>query len=111
MIYEIRNYHYEPSLMKEYREWATKLALPYIRKQMDLVGFWINVDEAPQIGGKPLDELGSATVTWIIRWDDMAKRNDTMSKAFASGVLQEIMKEIPGQEIFLRTEAKFAESL
>ena len=58
-----------------------------------------------------LDELGSATVTWIIRWDDMAKRNDTMSKAFASGEWQEIMKENPGQENYLRTEAKFAESL
>ena len=47
MIHEIRNYHYEPKLMKEYKEWATKLALPYIRKNMDLVGFWVNVDEAP----------------------------------------------------------------
>ena len=111
MIHEIRNYHYEPKLMKEYREWATKLALPYIRKNMDLVGFWVNVDEAPQIGGKPLDELGSATVTWIIRWDDMATRNEVMSKAFATSEWQEIMKGNPGQENYLRTEAKFSEAL
>lgn len=24
MIYEIRNYHYEPSLMSEYKAWASR---------------------------------------------------------------------------------------
>ena len=56
MIHEIRNYHYEPTLMAEYRDWATKLALPYIRRHLDVVGFWVNLDEAPQITGSPLDE-------------------------------------------------------
>ncbi len=111
MTYEIRNYHYEPKLMKEYREWASKRALPYIRENMDLVGFWVNVDEAPQIGGKPLDELGSATVTWIIRWEDMDQRNAVMGKVFGSSEWREIMKDNPGQENYHRTEAKFAESL
>ena len=111
MIHEIRNYHYAPNLMKEYRQWATKLALPYIRKNMDLVGFWVRTDEPAQIGGKPLDELGSATVTWIIRWDDMAVRNEVMSKVFGSSEWREIMKENPGQENYLRTEAKFTEAL
>ena len=111
MIYEIRNYHYEPTLLKPYKEWATNLALPYIRVHLDLVGFWVNTDEDPQVGGKPLDDLGSATVTWIIRWDDMATRNDVMSKVFASAEWQKIMKQNPGQEYYHRTEAKFAEAL
>ena len=111
MIYEIRNYHYQPTLMKEYTEWATKLAVPYLRENLDVVGFWTNIDEAPLIAGKPLDELGSATVTWIIRWEDMAKRNEVMSEVLATSEWQEIMKENPGRENYLRTEAKFAEAL
>ena len=111
MIHEIRNYHYEPKLMKEYKEWAIKLALPYIRKNMDLVGFWVNIDEAPQIGGKPLDELGSATVTWIIRWDDIETRHEVMGKAFATDEWSAIMQRNPGQESYHRVEAKFAEAL
>ena len=111
MIHEIRNYHYEPTLMREYREWATKHALPYIRRHLDLEGFWVNLDEAPQINGSPLDKLGSATVTWIIRWDDMATRNETMKRVFGSDEWAEIMKTNPGQENYLRMEAKFAEAL
>ena len=111
MIYEIRNYHYEPSLMKEYRTWAVEHALPYIREHLDLEGFWINVEEPAQIGGKPLDELGSATVTWIIRWDNIASRNDVMGRVFATDEWQSIMKHNPGPENYHRTEAKFAEAL
>ena len=111
MIYEIRNYHYEPSLMTEYRHWATEYAVPYIRTHMDLVGFWINLDEPPQIGGKPLDELGSATVTWIIRWEDVATRQREFGRIFGSDEWRTIMARNPGQENYHRTEAKFAESI
>jgi hypothetical protein len=66
--------------MQEYKQWAAAWALPYIREHVDLVGFWVDTDETPQVRGKALDELGSATVTWIIRWDDMTKRNEVMGK-------------------------------
>jgi hypothetical protein len=111
MIFEIRNYHYEPSLIKEYRKWAVELALPFLRENLDVVGFWMNLDETPQVSGKPLDGLGSATVTWIIRWADMTQRNEVMARVFASSEWQEVMKQNPGQEHYHRKEAKFAEAL
>ncbi len=111
MVFEIRNYHYEPSLMKEYRAWAVERALPFLREHLDVVGFWVNLDEAPQVSGKPLDDLGSATVTWIIRWDDMTQRKEVMGSLFASVEWQEIMKQNPGPEHYHRKEAKFAEGL
>lgn len=111
MIFEIRNYHYEPSLIKEYKAWARDKALPYIRRHLDLVGFWVKIDEEPEVNGKPLDELGSATVTWIIRWASIEDRNERMGKIFVSDEWREIMKDNPGQENYHRTEAKFAEAL
>lgn len=111
MIYEIRNYHYEPSLMSEYKAWATDAALPYLRANLDLVGFWTNTPEPAQVNGKELDDLGSATVTWIIRWADMETRNDQMGKIFAAEAWSEIMKTNPGPEHYHRIEAKFAEEL
>ncbi len=111
MIFEIRNYHYEPTQMAAYRAWAVAKALPYIRANLDLVGFWVNVDEPPQVGGRALDELGSATVTWIIRWEDIATRNRVMGEVFGSSEWQEIMAANPGQENYHRTEAKFAKAL
>ena len=111
MIFEIRNYHYEPTVIGQYRRWATDKALPYIRAHLDVVGFWVNVDEPPQVGGKPLDDLGSATVTWIIRWDDIATRHRVMAEVFGSDEWREIMAANPGQENYHRTEAKFADAL
>ena len=86
---------------------ASSATGPYIRRHLDVVGFWVNLDEAPQITGPPLDELGSATVTWVIRWEDMATRNETMSRVFTSDEWSEIMKQNPGEENYLRMEAKF----
>ena len=111
MLYEIRNYHYAPARLKEYRAWAIGKALPYIRTHLDVVGFYLNVDEPPQIAGAPQDELGSATVTWIIRWQDIATRHRVMGEVFGSEAWREIMAANPGQENYLRTEAKFAEAL
>jgi hypothetical protein len=111
MIFEIRNYHFEPSLMQQYKQWAVAEALPYIRERVDVVGFWVNTDEPPEVGGKALDELGSATVTWIIRWQDMTRRNEVMGKVFRTPEWQEIMKHNPGVEHYHRIEAKFAEQL
>ena len=109
MIYEIRNYHYEPSLMTEYRAWARDDALPYLREKLDLVGFWINTDDPVQVDGAPLDELGSATVTWIIRWPDIDSRNDTMGKVFVSEDWDAIAKKNPGRQHYHRIEVKFAD--
>ena len=111
MIYEIRNYHYEPSLIADYRAWAVSKALPYIRNHLDLVGFWVNIDEPPQVSGKPQDELGSATVTWIIRWEDIATRHRVMGEVFGADEWKDIMAANPGQENYHRTEAKFAQAL
>jgi len=111
MIYEIRNYHFEPSLLDKYEDWVTKHALPYMRKHIDLVGFWMNIDAPPDVTGKRLDDLGSATVTWIIRWDDLDTRNRGMGETFGSDEWGDIMKAHPGREHYHRIEAKFAKAL
>ncbi len=111
MIYEVRNYHYEPTLMAEYKAWARDYALPYIRNEVDLVGFWVNLSEPAQVSGAPLDDLGSATVTWIIRWPDIDTRNDVMGKVFANEAWDEISKHNPGRQHYHRIEVKFAEEL
>lgn len=111
MIFEIRNYYYEPSLMTEYRAWAADAAVPYIESKVDLVGFWVNADEPIQISGQPQDALGTATVTWIIRWPDVATRHSAMADIFKTDEWAEIMKGNPGTEHYHRTEVKFADSL
>ncbi len=111
-MFEIRNYHFDPELFDQYKAWATTSALPYIRSQVDLVGFWTSLDEPAQVGGEPLDDLGSANVTWIIRWPDQPTREAEFKRVFTSPEWAEIFKDVPGgARSYRRAEAKFAEQL
>ncbi len=111
MLYEIRNYHIRPDRLAVYSNWAKTQAVPHLSKKLDLVGFWINTTEPPQITGEPMDALGSANVTWILRWRDMAQRNETLPKTFSGAEWEAIFARLPGGlENYQRMESKFAES-
>ena len=49
MLFEIRNYHVQPDLLKAYKAWGQAEAIPYLSQQLDVVGFWINTNDAPVI--------------------------------------------------------------
>jgi hypothetical protein len=70
MTYEIRNYHFRRDLIDAYKAWAKNEAIPHLASHLDVLGFWINSKDAPEVNGAPQDHLGTANVTWIIRWRD-----------------------------------------
>ncbi|HLZ83434.1 MAG TPA: hypothetical protein VKQ54_07680 [Caulobacteraceae bacterium] len=112
MIYEIRNYHFKPELLEAYKHWAKTRAVPHLSKELDVVGFWANNADAPEVNGEPHDKLGVANVTWIIRWKDLAQRNDVLPRVLASPAWEEIFSHVPGgRSSYLRIEAKFADAL
>ena len=112
MIYEIRNYHFEPSRFEEYKAWARDRALPYLKANLDLVDFWTSVDAPSEVNGKPMDELGSANITWVIRWPDQASRDAAMATIFTGDEWGEIFATVPGgMDSYIRMESKYAESL
>jgi NIPSNAP protein len=112
MIFEIRNYHFHPARFAAYKEWARGEAIPYLARELDLVGFWANADAAPELRGHPHDELGTANLTWIIRWRDLDQRNEVLPRVFATPEWEDIFSRVPGGlASYLRIEAKFAEAL
>ena len=112
MIYEVRNYHFRPDLLDAYKSWAKTKAIPFLGKKMEVVGFWTNTAEPPEIAGEPLDKLGSANITWVIRWRDLDHRNRDLHAALNSPEWAEIFSHVPGgPSSYLRTEAKFTEAL
>ena len=44
MLYEIRNYHFDPEYWDEYKKWAIEIGGPFIRSRWDLVGAWVMND-------------------------------------------------------------------
>lgn len=112
MLYEIRNYHIRPQSLEAYRHWARTLAVPHLAKVLDLVGFWVASGEASQITGAAMDDLGSANVTWILRWRDMAQRDEALARIFGGEAWAPVFAQLPGGlDNYLRMESKFAEAL
>lgn len=112
MIYEIRNYHFDPERFAEYKTWAKEKALPFLDRELDLVGFWTTGDSPSEVNGAPMDELGSANITWIIRWQDRETRDATMAGVFTGDEWDNIFADVPGgMESYHRMESKFTEAL
>ena len=111
MFYEIRNYHFDPTKIEEYKPVAAKVALPYLKSKMDIVGFWVNNDMDPIIGGShPQDENARpANITWIIRWQDRSQRDQVWEAMRSDPEWQAFFSKVPGgRESYFRTEVKFA---
>jgi hypothetical protein len=112
MIFEIRNYHFDPARFDAYQEWAEREAIPYLARELDLVGFWVSTGDEAEILGRPHDELGTANVTWIIRWRDRDQRNEVMPRLFATPEWEDIFSRVPGGlASYLRIESRFADAL
>jgi hypothetical protein len=112
MLFEIRNYHFDPDLFEGYKAWAKVEAIPYLSRRLDIVGFWFKTNDPPEIAGEVQDALGPANVTWIIRWRDLAHRNEVLPKLLSGPEWQDIRSRVPGgRASYRRTEVKFAEAV
>ncbi len=112
MIYEVRNYHFKPERFEEYKVWAKEKALPYLDRELDLIGFWASTSDETSVTGAAMDSLGSANITWIIRWPDKKSRDEQWDGIFGSPEWSAIFKDVPGGlASYLRMESKFTEAL
>ncbi|MEO2178026.1 MAG: hypothetical protein ABGY96_28585 [bacterium] len=113
MLVEIRSYHYDPDQFDAYRKWAVDHAVPYLKANLDVVGFWLDNGEPPEINGKdPMTpKHGTANVTWIIRWESMEKRNEGQKTIFAGKGWEEVFSQHPDPDGYLQLESRFAEEV
>jgi hypothetical protein len=108
MIFEIRDYHYRPDIFDAYRVWAEE-AVPVLRSKMDILGFWIDDGTPPEISGtRPIDSpIGSANVTWIIRWESRAAREAGFKAAIESDEWKAVWSRHPDPNGYLQMSARF----
>ena len=110
---EIRSYHYEPGKFEAYKVWALDEAVPYLKENLDIVGFWIDNGISPELSGSsPAPQpIGSANITWIIRWPDMEARNIGHEKIFQGADWANIWERHPDANGYLQMEARFADEI
>ena len=112
-MFEIRNYHYNPEKFDVYKEWAINDAVPFLKANLDIVGFWIDNGDEPELMGADPDanKHGSANVTWIIRWDSKEARDAGHKEVFQGVGWQAVWARHPDANGYLQMEAKFADEL
>ena len=106
-VYEFRDYHYDGDL-EAYRRWWEE-ALPIMRQRFEIVGVWTAGDEPVRVAGEtPMDlPLGSPNVTWVIRWDDMAHREEAWEAMGDDAEWQALAQRHPGFEKYLHMSVRF----
>ena len=112
MIYEVRDYHYRTDLFDAYKAWAEE-AVPVLKSQLDIVGFWIDSGMEPEVAGTdPMTPaLGQANITWIIRWESKAQREQRFPEVIASKAWQEVWAKHPDPNGYRQMLGRFMESL
>ena len=107
-IYEVRSYHIDPERLDEYREWISEDGLAYLRRELDVVGFWIDEGIEPEVRGETLDPMGPPNVTWIIRWPSKTDRDERLPQILGTPEWQEVFSRLPGGGAnYLRVESRF----
>ena len=112
-MYEIRDYHYRRDIFAEYKKWA-EAAVVVLRDKLDVVGFWIDEGHIePEIGGSdPVDSpIGTANVTWIIRWESKEARDAVMQTAFSGEAWEAVMSQHPDPNGYLQISSRFMEEM
>ena len=113
MIYEVRDYHYRPDLIDKYKVWAQE-ATVILRRHLDVVGFGVDEgDLAPEIKGTdPIDSpIGTANVTWIIRWESKAVRDTELRAALGSDDWLEMWSRHPDPTGYRQVSSRFMTEL
>lgn len=108
-IVEIRDYTIEPEWFDAYKEWADRLAAPWLRANLDVIDFWLDCGIEAEVNGSAprVSEHGQPNVCWIIRWPSKAEREAQFPRIMSSEGWRRIWAEHPNPKAYLQSNVRF----
>ena len=108
-IIEIRDYTIDPNRFDAYKVWAEDLAVPWLKANLDIIDFWMDCGLEPEVAGTTpaVSPNGQPNVTWIIRWDSRAVREEQFAATMGSPEWQKIWAKHPCADGYLHMNARF----
>ena len=112
-IVEIRDYTIESVWLDAYRQWATELAVPWLRANLELVDFWMDCGfETELSGSNPATPInGQPNVCWIIRWPSKASRDEQFASMMSQPDWQDIWSKHPNANAYLQMNVRFMRAI
>jgi len=108
-IVEVRDYTINADDFPAYCAWARDLAEPWLRENLDLVGFWLDSgDEAQVTGVDPhVSKHGQANVHWILRWESREAREARWQTWTQEPGWQAIWAQHPNPAAYIQMNVRF----
>ena len=111
VLHEIRDYTIDPAWYAAYQVWARDHAVPWLRANLDVVGFWMEQGVPAEVSGSNpvVSPNGQPNVTWILRWKDKATRDTQFAAVFGSDGWKDVWAQHPNPNSYLQMNARFLE--
>ena len=111
-IVEIRDYTIKAEWFDAYRYWAETFAAPWLRKNLDVIDFWVSADINAEVSGSNphVSENGQPNVCWIIRWPSRESREAGFASFVKNPEWQEIWAKHPNPNAYLQMNVRFMEA-
>jgi len=108
-IVEIRDYTINQNTIEAYKEWADKLAAPWLRANLNVIDFWVNCGIDAEVSGSnpQVSENGQPNVCWIIRWDSKEARDAQFGKIMGEQGWKDIWAQHPDPGAYLQMNVRF----
>ena len=108
-IVEIRDYTIEADWIEAYKDWADRLAAPWLRANLDVIDFWLDCGIDAEVSGSApeVSSNGQANVCWIIRWPSKADRDENFGKVMGSQEWADIWAQHPNRKAYLQMNVRF----
>ena len=112
-IVEVRDYTIDPEWLEPYRQWATEVAVPWLRAHLDLVDFWMDGGfDAEMSGSYPAPPVnGQPNVCWIIRWPSKAVRDEQFGTIMSQPEWRDIWAKHPNSNAYLQMNVRFMQRI
>ena len=111
-IVEIRDYTIEEKWFAKYKEWANEFAAPWLKNNLDVIDFWMDLGIPPEVTGSSpqVSPNGQANVCWIIRWPSKESRESGFAAFVKNPEWQEIWAKHPNPNAYLQMNVRFMEA-
>ena len=112
-IVEIRDYTIDPEWFDAYKEWAKNLAGPWLKKNLDVIDFWLDEGLESEVeGSSPIvSPNGQPNVCWIIRWPSKEDRDAEFAAFLENPEWEEIWSKHPNENSYLHLNARFMKAV
>ena len=113
MIYEIRDYTIEEQWFERYVYWAKNHFMPYAKKRINVIDFWVYNGIGAEIEGKNpiVSPNGQPNITWVAEYENKEERDNFFKSLENDSEWEDVWGKHPNPDAYIHENARFFKSI